>query len=52
VELAFTKTGDGTSVAITHTRLIDQADAERHASGWDGMLTTLGCEPAASGPGM
>jgi uncharacterized protein YndB with AHSA1/START domain len=52
VELAFTETGDGTSVAITHTRLIDQADAERHAAGWDGMLTTLGCEPAASGPGM
>jgi len=46
VELAFTQTGAGTSVVITHTRLVNEADAERHAAGWDGMLTSLTFESA------
>ena len=47
VELAFEQDGDGTSVVITHTKLIDEADAARHAAGWNGMLTSLTCESPA-----
>jgi uncharacterized protein YndB with AHSA1/START domain len=47
VELAFTETDGGTNVEITHTRLVDQADAERHAAGWNGMLSTLVRDSAA-----
>lgn len=41
VALEFIETDAGTHVAVTHTSLVDQDDVERHAAGWNGMLTTL-----------
>ena len=41
VAFDFIETDDGTNVAITHSSLVDKDDAERHAFGWNGMLTTL-----------
>jgi len=46
VELEFVETDEGTHVAITHTQLVDQSDVERHAAGWNGMLTTLAGDTA------
>jgi uncharacterized protein YndB with AHSA1/START domain len=41
VDITSTEDDGKTTVAITHTRLVDQADADRHAEGWIGCLHTL-----------
>lgn len=41
VEVTLTDHGDRTTVAIDHTRLESQAEADRHAQGWIGILATL-----------
>lgn len=41
VEVTFTSVGDGTAVSIVHTKLVDQADADRHAEGWIGCLQSI-----------
>jgi uncharacterized protein YndB with AHSA1/START domain len=41
VEVRMTEDTGKTTVSITHTRLIDQPDADIHAEGWTGCLATL-----------
>lgn len=41
VEVTFTEDDGKTAVEITHTKLVDQADADLHAEGWTGCLQTL-----------
>ncbi len=48
VEIEFVPADGGTTVSITHTSLVDQVDAERHAAGWTGMLGSLAEDDAAS----
>ncbi len=44
VDIEFIPVDGGTTVAITHTSLVDEVDAERHAAGWTGMLCSLADE--------
>ncbi len=41
VEVSFRETQGRTTVTIDHSRLLDQADAERHSEGWNGCLASL-----------
>ena len=42
VDVRLSEDAGKTTVAITHTKLLDQAEADIHAEGWIGCLTTLG----------
>lgn len=41
VKVTLTDLGDRTTVTIDHTRLADEADADNHTQGWDGVLESL-----------
>ncbi|MCD2440978.1 SRPBCC domain-containing protein [Agromyces sp. SYSU K20354] len=41
VEVTFTEVDAKTTVAIRHTRLTSQEDADRHAEGWIGCLESI-----------
>lgn len=41
VEVRLTDVDGCTTVAITHTKLVDQADADTHAEGWTGCLAMI-----------
>jgi glutathione S-transferase len=41
VLVEFHEDGDGTTVVLTHTGLVDDADRDRHAHGWNGCLDNL-----------
>lgn len=41
VEVSLTEVDGKTTVAVNHTRFAEQAEADRHAEGWTGCLTTM-----------
>ncbi|KGN30198.1 activator of HSP90 ATPase [Knoellia sinensis KCTC 19936] len=41
VDVRLSEDGGRTRVAITHTKLVSQAEADRHAEGWIGCMSTL-----------